>query len=68
MSNESHLQSKGAVKASAKPVRRCPICSRPAADDVRPFCSPRCRDVDLHRWLAGAYVIPSREGEEDDVE
>ena len=53
---------------SAKPVRRCPVCSRPAADAVRPFCSPRCRDVDLHRWLSGSYVIPVVEGDEDDVE
>jgi endogenous inhibitor of DNA gyrase (YacG/DUF329 family) len=51
-----------------KPLHRCPICNRPAATDVRPFCSPRCRDVDLHRWLSGSYVIPAREGDEDDVE
>ena len=53
---------------SAKPVRRCPICKRPAAEGVLPFCSPRCRDVDLHRWLSGSYVIPAAEGDEDDVE
>ncbi len=68
MPNESPSQTKDTARAAGKPVRRCPICSRPSADDVRPFCSPRCRDVDLHRWLAGAYVIPGREGEEDEVE
>jgi uncharacterized protein len=32
-----------------------------------PFCSPRCRDVDLNRWLSGSYTIPGRpQGEEDD--
>jgi len=45
----------------------CPICGKPAADATRPFCSPRCRDVDLNRWLSGRYVIPSKD-EEDDAE
>ncbi len=36
----------------------CPICGAPATPADRPFCSPRCRDVDLHRWLSGAYAIP----------
>ncbi|MGC2083711.1 MAG: DNA gyrase inhibitor YacG [Bradyrhizobium sp.] len=56
------------AKPSAKPVHRCPICNRPADEKLRPFCSPRCRDVDLHRWLSGSYVIPAAEGDEDDVE
>jgi endogenous inhibitor of DNA gyrase (YacG/DUF329 family) len=37
----------------------CPICSRPAAATYRPFCSKRCADVDLGRWLTGSYAIPS---------
>jgi endogenous inhibitor of DNA gyrase (YacG/DUF329 family) len=36
----------------------CPICGKPAAPEHRPFCSRRCADVDLHRWLAGRYVVP----------
>jgi endogenous inhibitor of DNA gyrase (YacG/DUF329 family) len=36
----------------------CPICRRPARPEVRPFCSRRCADVDLARWLTGSYVIP----------
>ena len=43
--------------------RRCPICSKPTDDGFRPFCSKRCADVDLHRWLSGAYVIPGLEDE-----
>lgn len=39
--------------------RRCPICGKPATDRYRPFCSGRCADVDLHRWLSGSYVIPA---------
>jgi uncharacterized protein len=48
--------------------KRCPICGRPAAGDARPFCSPRCRDVDLNRWLSGSYVIPARDDEPDDAD
>lgn len=48
------------------PPRRCPICSKPAEQAYRPFCSPRCRDVDLHRWLSGSYVVPGREDDEED--
>jgi hypothetical protein len=43
----------------ALPPRRCPICGRPAQPPpLRPFCSARCRQVDLGRWLAGDYAIP----------
>jgi endogenous inhibitor of DNA gyrase (YacG/DUF329 family) len=47
-------------------VSLCPTCRRPAADPFRPFCSRRCADVDLHRWLSGAYAIPVREEEDED--
>lgn len=43
----------------------CPICSKPAEKTFAPFCSRRCADVDLSRWLKGSYAIPgSRAGEE----
>jgi endogenous inhibitor of DNA gyrase (YacG/DUF329 family) len=49
----------------APPKRRpCPICNRPAEAAFRPFCSKRCADVDLGRWLKGSYAIPAAEGEE----
>ena len=41
----------------------CAICGRPAEPDYRPFCSRRCADVDLQRWLAGRYAIPAVEDE-----
>jgi uncharacterized protein len=41
-----------------KPARPCPICGKPAAYVTRPFCSKRCADIDLYRWLGGAYAIP----------
>ena len=36
----------------------CPICGKPRSEAYDPFCSKRCADVDLHRWLKGSYVIP----------
>ena len=39
---------------------------KPASAGAGPFCSERCRDVDLNRWLSGSYAIPAREGEEED--
>ncbi|WP_407150330.1 DNA gyrase inhibitor YacG [Bradyrhizobium sp. ORS 86] len=50
------------------PTRRCPICGKPAEQAFRPFCSARCRDVDLNRWLSGTYVVPGREDDEEDPE
>ena len=44
----------------------CPICGKPAAQKSRPFCSPRCADVDLNRWLSGVYAVPVTEDEEED--
>jgi endogenous inhibitor of DNA gyrase (YacG/DUF329 family) len=38
--------------------RVCPICGKPRSERHDPFCSRRCADVDLHRWLKGGYVIP----------
>ncbi|MEZ0212385.1 MAG: DNA gyrase inhibitor YacG [Xanthobacteraceae bacterium] len=46
--------------------RACPICGRAAVERYRPFCSARCADVDLHRWLSGRYAIPAVEGDDDD--
>ncbi|MBW6507779.1 MAG: DNA gyrase inhibitor YacG [Rhodobacteraceae bacterium] len=36
----------------------CPICAKPTDPKYRPFCSRRCADVDLGRWLTGSYAIP----------
>lgn len=44
----------------------CPICGKPAQAEAAPFCSRRCADVDLHRWLSGSYAIPVVEAEDED--
>ena len=41
-----------------KPTRPCPICGKPSSQADFPFCSARCADIDLNRWLSGRYVIP----------
>ncbi len=40
---------------------RCPLCGKPAAAPHRPFCSRRCAELDLGRWLDGRYRIPTTE-------
>jgi uncharacterized protein len=45
----------------AKP---CPICGKPVEQRFRPFCSRRCADVDLNRWLSGAYTVPVIENDD----
>lgn len=44
----------------------CPICGDDVSRDVRPFCSRRCADIDLAKWLGGAYAVPSTDP--DDIE
>ena len=53
------------VAAGGKP---CPICGKPATEAAKPFCSERCRDVDLNRWLSGSYAIPGGEDADDDAD
>lgn len=50
--------------AASKSSAPCPICGKPAQPETRPFCSPRCADIDLGRWLGERYVIPGPEDEE----
>ncbi|SLN54491.1 zinc-binding protein [Roseovarius litorisediminis] len=42
----------------------CPICERDADTRFRPFCSKRCADIDLGKWLDGTYAVPSRDPED----
>lgn len=45
---------------------RCSICGNPVAPQYRPFCSRRCADVDLSRWLCGVYAIPTADADADE--
>ncbi len=46
-----------------RPPRACPTCGKPSVRAFYPFCSKRCADVDLNRWLTGGYAIPAVEDE-----
>ena len=47
---------------------RCPICGAPPEPAFKPFCSRRCADVDLSRWLRGAYAIPTQSADDEEDE
>jgi len=44
----------------------CPICQKETTARFRPFCSQRCADIDLGKWLTGQYAVPSQS--EDDAD
>jgi endogenous inhibitor of DNA gyrase (YacG/DUF329 family) len=48
---------------------KCPICSKPVVAEFKPFCSNRCKQVDLNRWLTESYRVPAGavDTEEDDA-
>ncbi len=46
----------------------CPVCGKPASPAVRPFCSPRCADIDLGRWFGERYRTPAEPAPEAEAE
>jgi uncharacterized protein len=44
-----------------KPRRPCPICKKPSQPKFHPFCSDRCAQIDLGKWLGGTYAVPAVE-------
>ncbi|UWQ79515.1 DNA gyrase inhibitor YacG [Leisingera sp. S132] len=42
----------------------CPVCGGDSQKSYRPFCSKRCADIDLGKWLTGAYSVPSQDPED----
>ncbi len=54
--------------SSASHKKKCPICGKPTVERLKPFCSKRCADIDLGRWLKGQYAIPARETPEGEDE
>ncbi len=51
----------------ARPPRPCPVCGKMSVAGFHPFCSRRCADVDLNRWLSGAYAVPTAEAPGEDA-
>jgi endogenous inhibitor of DNA gyrase (YacG/DUF329 family) len=42
----------------------CPICQKESVERYSPFCSKRCSDVDLGRWMTGRYAVPASDPED----
>jgi len=53
---------------SAPATQHCPLCGKPRVHQYRPFCSARCRDVDLGRWFTQSYTVPAVEPGYDEDE
>lgn len=51
-----------------RPSRKagCPVCGKPSQPETRPFCSARCKQIDLGRWLNGDYAIPGPPAEAEE--
>jgi len=49
------------TQAKAAKKTGCPICHQPSSESHAPFCSKRCAEIDLGRWLKGTYAIPTEE-------
>lgn len=52
---------------AARKPRRCPVCGKPAQNEFHPFCSARCAQIDLGRWLGGKYRIETDEKPDGDI-
>jgi endogenous inhibitor of DNA gyrase (YacG/DUF329 family) len=59
-------RAKASMSASPPDTRKCAICGKPQDEAYRPFCSKRCADIDLGRWLKGNYSIPGGPADEAD--
>ena len=46
-------------------TRKCPICRKPRVEEHAPFCSARCRDRDLVKWLDDGYALPGPSADPD---
>jgi uncharacterized protein len=52
------------IEPAATRAAACAICGKPVEQKFKPFCSKRCADLDLHRWLSGRYAVPVRDDED----
>ncbi|MBT4880265.1 MAG: DNA gyrase inhibitor YacG [Alphaproteobacteria bacterium] len=50
-----------ATEIFQKKASLCPTCKSPSSPQFAPFCTKRCREVDLGHWLTGSYYIAGAE-------
>ncbi len=48
-------------------IKTCPICKKARAEDFTPFCSQRCKDLDLAKWFGDGYALPSRPASPEEI-
>jgi endogenous inhibitor of DNA gyrase (YacG/DUF329 family) len=53
-------------RAESPRGKSCPICGKPSVPEFQPFCTRRCANVDLNRWLGGVYAVPVKDDEDED--
>jgi len=58
---DDNVVSLKAAKAAQDKAPKCPLCAKPTAPEYTPFCSKRCADIDLGRWLGDGYRIASQD-------
>lgn len=51
----------------AEKVKKCPLCKKEVVAEFRPFCSRKCKNIDLNRWLSNSYVVPGDERVSNDM-
>ena len=56
------------MTSAPNPSRKCPICGKPRSETHTPFCSPRCRDCDLVRWLEAGYALPGPRADAEETD
>lgn len=49
------------MQNTSSKILLCPICKAPRQLEFRPFCSARCKQIDLNRWLSEVYSVPIQE-------
>jgi endogenous inhibitor of DNA gyrase (YacG/DUF329 family) len=59
-------RSSGAEVLPLRTRGKCPVCGKPSERATHPFCSKRCADIDLGRWLTGGYSIPGTDSNKPD--
>jgi hypothetical protein len=56
------------MTSAPNPSRKCPICGKPRSETHTPFCSTRCRDRDLVRWLEDGYALPGPRADAEETD
>ena len=66
--NDVNVHKRQGIKMTTPVLnKKCPICGKQAVLEYQPFCSKKCADIDLGRWLKGTYVVHTNETPEEEA-